>query len=111
MSSLASQNEILPDELSTLLLSEAAPFLLDVREPNEFALCKIYSAVLIPLPQVALRISELPRDREIVVYCHSGRRSADATAYLLEQGFSDVKNLVGGILRWGKDIDPSMKLY
>ena len=111
MSKLAPQNEILPDELSTILQSEVAPFLLDVREPNEFAICKIYNAVLIPLSQVALRICELPRDREIVVYCRSGWRSADATAYLLEQGFSHVKNLVGGILRWGKDIDPSMKLY
>ena len=85
-------------------------FVLDVREPNEYQLCNI-GGHLIPLGQLPQRMNELDPDREIVIHCRSGKRSADAAAFLQQQGFNNVKNLAGGILAWADNIDPSMPKY
>jgi sulfur dioxygenase len=76
--------------------------ILDVREAEEFTgpLGHIEGAVLIPLGELAARADELQRDRPIVAVCRAGSRSAQATAILLQAGFSDVANLNGGMLRW-----------
>lgn len=86
-------------------------FLLDVREPHEHQIANIPAATLIPLGQLPNRLAELPRDREIVVHCKSGTRSAKATALLLENGFTRVKNMKGGILAWSDKVDPSVPKY
>jgi adenylyltransferase/sulfurtransferase len=86
-------------------------FLLDVREPQEFQICRIPGTTLIPLGEVARRTDELPRDREIIVHCKSGVRSAKAAAYLRQQGFPRVRNLKGGILAWIDQVDPSQPKY
>jgi molybdopterin/thiamine biosynthesis adenylyltransferase/rhodanese-related sulfurtransferase len=86
-------------------------FLLDVREPDEFATARIPNSTLIPLNQLPDRLNELPRDLPIIVYCKSGRRSAQAVDQLLHSGFSQVQNLSGGILAWSRDIDPSVPTY
>jgi len=72
-------------------------FLLDVRAPMELAVEKVPGAVNIPLGQLRARLSELPRDREILVICRSGARSYFATQMLLQNGF-DARNVVGGML-------------
>jgi sulfur-carrier protein adenylyltransferase/sulfurtransferase len=87
------------------------PFLLDVRNPEEWAITRIEGATLIPLPDLAQRYPELPGDQEIVVYCRSGGRSAKAAEFLKEKGYRNVKNLPGGTLRWSEEIDPSMPKY
>jgi sulfur dioxygenase len=76
--------------------------ILDVREPTEFdgPLGHIRGAQLIPLGELAERAGELARDRPVVAVCRAGSRSAQATVILREAGFSDVANLVGGMLRW-----------
>lgn len=76
------------------------PLIVDVREPNEFAEERIEGAVLIPLSQFAERHAELPHDRPLVMQCHSGSRSSSATMFLLQRGWTDVRNLDGGIAAW-----------
>lgn len=86
-------------------------FLLDVREPHEYSLAKIDGSVLIPLGQVPHSLKQLDQSAEIVAYCHKGMRSADAVGFLLQQGFSNVKNLIGGIEAWSIEIDQSVPRY
>lgn len=93
---------------------EKADFLLlDVRQPQEYEHVKIDGAELIPLPHLAARLSELEqhRNRAIVVHCHHGGRSMQATMFLRQQGFANVKNLAGGIDAWSLQIDPSKPRY
>ncbi|WP_456428137.1 molybdopterin-synthase adenylyltransferase MoeB [Rhodocaloribacter sp.] len=89
-----------------------APFLLDVREPHEYAIANL-GAPLIPVGVLAERLDELEahRDAEIVVYCRSGVRSARAVRLLRERGFSGAVNLRGGILAWSDEIDPTVPKY
>jgi adenylyltransferase/sulfurtransferase len=98
------------EDLKQRIDEDSAPFLLDVREPNEHAFCDI-GGTLIPLNDLPRRVSELDKDRETVVYCRSGGRSAMAVEFLLASGFKDVKNLAGGILAWAMKIDPTMPQY
>lgn len=91
--------------------SAKPPVLVDVREPHEADFCAIDGAILIPLGQLANRIDELPKGQPLVIHCHHGRRSAQATAYLLQQGFTDVRNLEGGIDAWSVKIDPDVPRY
>ena len=86
-------------------------FLLDVREPHEYSLAKIEGSVLIPLGTLPNSLDQLHQDSEIVAYCHRGMRSADAVGFLVQQGFSSVKNLIGGIDAWSVEIDPSVPRY
>lgn len=86
-------------------------FLLDVREPYEYSLAKIEGSVLIPLGTLPQSIDKLDRNSEIIAYCHHGMRSADAVGFLVQQGFSNVKNLVGGIDAWSVQVDPSVPRY
>ena len=92
--------EILPAQLKSRLLEAKKPFLLDVRQPEEFAENHIEGAVLIPLGQLPARHGELDKSAEIVVNCKSGGRSAQAVAFLESQGFINVSNLVGGLSQW-----------
>ena len=86
-------------------------FLLDVREPDEYATARIEGSTLIPLGEVGARAGELPRDTKIVVHCKLGGRSAKAVAALRDLGFTDVWNVAGGITAWSKEIDPQVPVY
>jgi adenylyltransferase/sulfurtransferase len=86
-------------------------FLLDVREPNEYQIGRIPGSTLIPLGEVPQRVNEIPRDKEIIVQCKMGGRSARAAEFLRQQGYKNVKNLKGGILDWSDKIDPSVPKY
>ena len=85
--------------------------LLDVREPHELQISHIEGASLIPLGQLAARLSELDSAEEMVVFCKSGTRSARALELLLSAGFRKVKNLQGGINAWAQEVDPSLPIY
>ncbi|WP_040382263.1 rhodanese-like domain-containing protein [Deinococcus apachensis] len=76
--------------------------LVDVREPNEYAEVHAEGALLVPLSEFEARYAELPRDRELVMICRSGARSARAGRYLLENGYTNVVNLAGGTLAWAE---------
>jgi molybdopterin/thiamine biosynthesis adenylyltransferase/rhodanese-related sulfurtransferase len=86
-------------------------FILDVRNPPEIAICRIAGSTVVPLPELPQRFRELDSDREIVVHCKSGMRSAKAVAFLREQGFTKVRNLKGGIIEWATKIDKTMPTY
>lgn len=75
-------------------------FLLDVREPDEYAAGHIPGITLIPMGEVADRLNELPRDKEIIVTCRSGNRSSQVADFLREQGFTNVHNMTGGLVAW-----------
>jgi adenylyltransferase/sulfurtransferase len=87
------------------------PFILDVREPTEYQINRIEGSVLIPLGELPQRHRELDPTAEIVCQCKSGVRSAKAAAFLRQQGFTNVKNLTGGIMAWVDQVDPSQPKY
>lgn len=97
-------------ELKRRINSGEDLFILDVREPFEYQIANI-GATLIPLNDVPQRLSEIPRDREIIVHCKSGVRSQRIAEFLSKSGYSQVTNLVGGILAWANEIDPKMQKY
>ena len=81
---------------------------IDVREPHEWDICHIEGAKLIPLGDLESRIGDLDADDEIIVHCKMGGRGAQAQDILTANGFANVLNMAGGILRWADDVDPSM---
>jgi sulfur-carrier protein adenylyltransferase/sulfurtransferase len=85
--------------------------IIDVREPHELAISHLEGATLIPLGQLAARLSELNSADEIVLMCKAGTRSTRALEILHSAGFRKMKNLKGGINAWARDIDPSMPIY
>jgi sulfur-carrier protein adenylyltransferase/sulfurtransferase len=103
--------EISPEELKQRLDRGEKVFILDVRNPPEYDICRIPGSVLIPLPDLPVRTRELDADQEIVVHCKSGMRSAKAIGFLREQGFHKLRNLTGGILAWAQKVDPTMPTY
>lgn len=88
------------DALAARLDSGETPFILDVRQPEEEAEGRIPGALLIPLATLPNRLGELPIDREILVHCKAGGRSARAVAFLHQQGFAQAVNVSGGIDAW-----------
>lgn len=109
---LDSQFEITPSELASWLEHDDRPLILDVRYPFESDVACIPGTThRIPLYELSSRSDELLRDRDIVVYCRVGQRSAKAVMLLRDAGFETVKNLVGGILRWADDVDPTTPKY
>jgi adenylyltransferase/sulfurtransferase len=87
------------------------PQVIDVREPFEFEICRLPGAVLIPLAQLPGRLAEIDRDREVILQCKVGARSARAAAFLRGQGFANARNLTGGILAWIDQVDPTLPKY
>jgi sulfur-carrier protein adenylyltransferase/sulfurtransferase len=103
--------EIAPAELAGALNRGAPLVVIDVREPYEWQLGRIPTARLIPLATLHAAVPNLDRDASVVVYCHHGSRSAAAARALVAAGFSDVRNLVGGIDRWSVEVDPGVRRY
>lgn len=99
--------EITVQELQALREANADFFLLDVRDPWEYEERNL-GGHLIPLRELPDRLHELNPKQQIIVHCQMGGRSSRAVAYLLENGFTDVRNLRGGIQEWAKEIDPTM---
>jgi adenylyltransferase/sulfurtransferase len=85
--------------------------LLDVREPHELEISSLENADLIPLGQLAARLSELDSAEDMVIFCKSGTRSARALELLTSAGFRKVKNLKGGINSWAREVDPRLPIY
>src|SRR5207237_1758979 len=99
--------DITVEQLQLRLQKGDKVFILDVRNPEEYQICKIAGSTLLPLPALPQRFGELDKSREMIVHCKSGMRSAKAIAYLKQQGFTKLKNLKGGILAWADKIDPA----
>lgn len=102
--------EISVQELEALRNANADIFILDVRNPDEFAICNL-SGYLIPFKELASRLHELNPEQHIIVHCHKGGRSRQATELLINAGFKKVNNLRGGIVAWANEIDHKMAKY
>ena len=86
--------------------------LIDVRQPDEWAVAKIEGAKLIPLGELMNRVNELDPNRETVIHCKTGVRSAKAVEFLTQRGFTaSLKNLKGGITAWSNEVDPTVPKY
>lgn len=88
-------------------------YLVDVREPAEFEIVRIPGSVLIPKGDILSgeALAGLPQDKQIVLHCKSGVRSAEALAALKQAGFKDAVHVQGGVLAWIKTVDPSLPVY
>jgi rhodanese-related sulfurtransferase len=102
----------MPNELDPVTALEhlaAGALLVDVREPDEvaFASYDVANIALVPLSDFAATSHTLPKDRELIMACRSGGRSARAMQFLLDSGYEQVVNLNGGILRWQAEGHPT----
>ncbi len=82
------------------LLDNPDVFMVDVREPDEYAAGHIPGITLIPVGEIADRLGELPTDKEIILTCRTGNRSGQAAEFLRGLGFTNVHNMEGGIVAW-----------
>ena len=103
--------EVSPLELRALLMSDSPPVLVDCREEEELEISELPYAHHIPLGELPDRYDELDPNDDLVIYCRSGARSANATAFLKAQGYQRVRNLSTGINGWSDDVDPSIEKY
>jgi sulfur-carrier protein adenylyltransferase/sulfurtransferase len=96
------------------MIDAGKPFeLIDVREPHEFEIVNIPGANLVPKDRILSgeTLAEMPQDRQIVLYCKTGVRSAEALAALHKAGFADAVHVGGGVVAWAKQVDSSLPTY
>jgi len=106
--------EITVEALKAAMDQHSKIWILDVREPREFEICRLPGSTLIPLGDLPKRLSEVPQGADapqIIVHCKMGGRSAKAVALLRDHGVTNARNLTGGILAWIDRIDPSQAKY
>ena len=105
--------QITPAVLAARMGAGEKILLVDVRQPEEFALAKIAGSTLIPLPELMGRVGEVEpaEGTQIVVYCHHGVRSVTGAALLERAGNANVLSLAGGIDAWSCQVDPSVPRY
>jgi len=101
--------EVTVEEASEMISRDSA-VLLDVRENWERDICIIENDVHIPMREIQSRLDELPKEKKIIVYCHTGNRSLKAAAFLQQMGFNAV-SMKGGVEDWALKIDKSMGRY
>ncbi len=96
--------------VAALLDSDSPPYLIDVREPWEWAVSSLAErgARLIPLAELGDRLGEVPEQTPLVVYCRSGQRSQSAARQLVAAGYGPVTNLSGGLLSWAESVEPGL---
>jgi sulfur-carrier protein adenylyltransferase/sulfurtransferase len=93
---------------------EAAPdraLIIDVREPYELDICSVEGAEHIPMRRIPEHADSLPRDKHLMILCHSGVRSMRVTEFLRSRGLHAVSNIAGGIDAWAEEIEPGMRRY
>ena len=109
------EDEINVQQMKKMIDNHEDFLLIDVREEPEWDICKIKGAKLIPLSQIMNRnidiLEDIEKDKNIVLYCHTGARSSEALQILRDEGFKNLKNLVGGIDAWANEIDQEVTIY
>ena len=104
--------EISAPELKQLMDERSDIQLIDVRQPDENSFARIEGAKLIPLAEVVKRMDELDQNREAIIHCKMGGRSAKAIEALRAAGYKgELKNLRGGITAWSNEVDPRVPKY
>jgi adenylyltransferase/sulfurtransferase len=111
----AVQNEVpfvSSEELARIMKGDTKPVLVDVREPFEVDISDLpWDSTLIPMNEVAARLHQLSTADDIVLYCRTGARSAQATKFLQSIGYEKVRNLRGGVNAYAQEVDPSIPVY
>jgi sulfur-carrier protein adenylyltransferase/sulfurtransferase len=102
--------DITPAEVAEKLASGADVVLVDVREPYEWSVGHVAQATHIPMNQIPEHLGDIPKDKEVVMICRSGARSERVRQYLAQQGYTKVRNLVGGMQRWSREVDGSIRV-
>lgn len=95
-------------ELDRLMVLNKPFVLLDVREPEELEIARIDPCLHVPMDDIPNRLSDIPKDVDVLVLCSAGNRSNQVARYLLEQGYSNVKNVAGGIIQYAQEVDDSV---
>lgn len=103
--------EVTVEEARRQLATTTPPLLIDVREADEFALCHIEGARLIPMNSIPTRLAEIPQDVPVLIHCHHGGRSMKVTHFLRSKGYTQVSNVKGGIDAWSLKVDPKVPRY
>lgn len=106
--------EISVAEAQLLIAAQGAQLrVIDVRDPDEYALCRLPGAELMPLPVLPSQAAQKLADQSapLLLYCHHGMRSARAAALLRELGYAGAISLAGGIEQWAVEVDPTMARY
>lgn len=108
--------DLTPEQVAARLANlDTRPLLVDVREPWERARAAIPDSLHVPLWELPSRLEEIPRDRDVIIYCHHGTRSHQAVRWLATQGFGGesqrLANLSGGIDAWSRTVDPTIEQY
>ena len=99
-------------QLKNMLDNNKNFILLDVRTEMEVITSSISSnAIHIPMNDIPNRFNELNKDKEIIIHCKSGKRSAKVCEFLMKNNYKNIKNLRGGILAWSNEIDPSILVH
>jgi rhodanese-related sulfurtransferase len=103
--------EITPLEVKQRLDRGEKLLVVDVREPWEYAHCRIENALHIPMGSIPANLQKLDIDEDVICYCHHGVRSLDVANWLRAQGVATAKSMSGGIERWSAEIDPQVPRY
>jgi rhodanese-related sulfurtransferase len=104
--------EITPAEVKAKLDAGEPLRLIDVREPEEFAICRIAGAALLPMRSIPQHLNDLDNDGpELIVFCHHGVRSLSVVDWLRRQGVDNCRSMAGGIDAWSLRIDPGVPRY
>lgn len=100
-----------PQQLKTLLDKKDDVYLMDVREHDEYAYCRLPGANHLPLSEFMANFQEIPKNKRVVVYCHHGIRSQMVVNFLKNKGYLNVHNLNGGIDKWSITVDSRILRY
>ncbi len=103
--------QVTVEELKEMHNRGEEPVLLDVREPQEYALSDLPGSMKVPLGTLPNSLAKVPKDRDLVVYCRSGARSGNAVQFLRRMGYDKAVNLEGGVNAWAERVDPTMRKY
>ncbi len=103
--------EATPREIKQRLEAGEPLTLIDVREPQEVMTAGLEGAQEYPLSQAMAWIDSLPKEGDLVIFCHHGARSAQVAMALVQRGHTNVTNMTGGIDQWSREVDPSVRQY
>ena len=103
--------EIYPTDLKNKIDNKDDFLLIDVRESSEIEISKIKESIHIPMAEIPNNIDQINSNKLVIVMCKSGGRSANVCEYLIQNGFKDIYNLNGGIIKWALEIDSDMLIY
>lgn len=96
------------DVVTAAQLFRAGTLMIDVREPAETNAAHVSGSLLMPLSTIAGHLDEIPKDRQVLLLCASGGRSARLTQYLRANGWDKITNVSGGIIAWAQQVDPNL---